>query len=198
VLGDLDEHQLGLPAELRRELEVWRSPGITCRLGDATLGLRPALEFWPLVGDVASQERATARWVDASTQRWELSFDGAGPDKIVIGGKWAHLRSIGDGVRAIGVRRRVYQPSPGLHPGLPVIDPLVIEWAWAGRAQRVELWAWRPGGGPYSGLPRDDRDALERRQERVKVTMLEGDVSAPSFWREARPFTIDLRRDGIA
>jgi uncharacterized protein (DUF2126 family) len=198
VLGDLDEHQLGLPGELRRELEAWRSPGITCRLGDATLGLRPALEFWPLVGDVASQERATARWVDASTQRWELSFDGAGPDKIVIGGKWAHLRSIGDGVRAIGVRRRIYQPSPGLHPGLPVIDPLVIEWAWAGRAQRVELWAWRPGGGPYSGLPRDDRDALERRQERVKVTMLDGDVSAPSFWREARPFTIDLRRDGIA
>jgi uncharacterized protein (DUF2126 family) len=198
VLGDLDEHQVGIPAELRRELEAWRTPGITCRLGDATLGLRPALEFWPLVGDVASQERATARLVDASTQRWELSFDGAGPDRIVIAGKWAHLRSVGDGVRAIGVRRRVYQPSPGLHPGLPVIDPLVIEWAWAGRAQRVELWAWRPGGGPYTGLPRDDRDALERRQERIKVTMLDGDVDAPSFWREAAPFTIDLRRDGIA
>jgi uncharacterized protein (DUF2126 family) len=60
VLGDLDEHGLGLPAHLRRELEAFRTPGITCRLGDATLTLRPALEFWPLVGDVASQERATA------------------------------------------------------------------------------------------------------------------------------------------
>ncbi|HEY5949470.1 MAG TPA: transglutaminase family protein [Kofleriaceae bacterium] len=198
VLGDLDEHGLGIPAELRRELESWREPGITCRLGDATLGVRPALEFWPLVGDVASQERATARWVDASTQRWELSLDGSGPDRIAIGGKWAHLRSVGDGVRAIGVRRRIYQPSPGLHPGLPVIDPLVIEWSWAGRSQHIELWAWRPGGGPYAGLPRDDRDALERRQERIKVTVRDGEVSAPSFWREARPFTIDLRRDGIA
>ncbi|HEY5923901.1 MAG TPA: transglutaminase family protein, partial [Kofleriaceae bacterium] len=37
VLGDLDEHGLGIPAELRRELEAWRTPGITCRLGDATL-----------------------------------------------------------------------------------------------------------------------------------------------------------------
>lgn len=198
VLGDLDEHGLGIPAELRRELEAWRPPGITCRLGDATLGVRPALEFWPLVGDVASQERSSARWVDASTQRWELSFDGPGPDRIAVAGKWAHLRSIGDGVRAIGIRRRVYQPSPGLHPGLPVIDPLVIEWSWAGRAQTIELWAWRPGGGPYTGLPADDTEALARRQERVTVTTREGDVEAPSFWREARPFTIDLRRDGMA
>jgi uncharacterized protein (DUF2126 family) len=96
------------------------------------------------------------------------------------------------------VRRRVYQPSPGLHPGLPVTDPLVVEWSWAGRSQRIELWAWRPGGGPYTGLPRDASDALERRQERIKISTHEGDATAPAFWREARPFTIDLRRDGIA
>src|SRR5690606_23398665 len=110
VLGDLDEHGLGIPAELRHQLEAWRAPGITCRLGDATLSLRHALEFWPLVGDVASQERASARVVDASTQRLELALDGVGPDRIAIAGRWAHLRTIGDGVRAIGVRRRVYQP----------------------------------------------------------------------------------------
>src|SRR5205085_7416628 len=52
VLGDLDEHGLGVPAELRRELDAFRAPGITCRLGDASLEIRPALEFWPLVGDV--------------------------------------------------------------------------------------------------------------------------------------------------
>jgi len=198
VLGDLDEHGLGLPAQLRRELEAWRPPGITCRLGDATLGLRPALEFWPLVGDVASQERSTARWVDASTQRWEVSLDGPGPERIIIGGKWAHLRVVGDHVRAIGVRRRIYQPSPGLHPGLPITDPLVIEWSWAGRSQRIELWAWRPDGGPYPALPRSDNEALERRRERIKIATHDGEASAPTFWREARPFTIDLRREGIA
>ncbi|HEX6838149.1 MAG TPA: transglutaminase family protein, partial [Polyangia bacterium] len=127
VLGDLDDHGLGVPAQLRRELEAWRMRGITCRLGEATLELRPALEFWPLVGDTASQERSPARLVDASTQRWELSIDGAGPDRVAIAGKWAHLHVVGDGVRAIGVRRRVYAPSPGLHPGLPIVDPLRVE-----------------------------------------------------------------------
>src|ERR1043165_9854557 len=75
VLGDLDEHGLGVPAQLRGELEAWRTPGIICRLGNAVLTLRPALEFWPLVGDVASQERAGARIVDASTHRWEISIE---------------------------------------------------------------------------------------------------------------------------
>ena len=193
VLGDLDEHGLGLPAELRRELEAWRPEGITCRLGDAMLSVRPALEFWPLFGDTASQERSGARWVDSSTQRWELALDGPGPDRVAIGERWAHLRALGDGVRAIGVRRRVYQPSPGLHPGLPVHDPLVIEWAWAGRTQRIELWAWKPEGGPYSALPADDADALARRNERVRITTRDGEATAAGYWREARPFTIDLR-----
>ncbi len=195
VLGDLDEHGLGVPAQLRRELEAWRPSGITCQLGEAALTLRPGIEFWPLVGDVASQERAGARLVDASTDRWELSIEGPGPDRVAVGGKWAHLRSVGDGVRAVGVRRRVYQPSPGLHPGLPATDPLVIEWEWNGRAQHIELWAWRPAGGPYAGLPSDEHEALERRQERIKVATHSGELNATGHWSELRPFTIDLRRD---
>ena len=193
VLGDLDEHGLGLPAQLRRELELWRPPGIACRLGDATLELRPALEFWPLVGDVASQERAAARWVDASTQRWELAIGGPGPERVAVAGKWAQLRQLADGVRVLGVRRRAFPPAPGFHPGLPALDPLVIEWAWQGRAQRIELWAWRPDGGPYEGLPASAEDALARRTERIKIAMHERETLAVGFHREVRPYTIDLR-----
>ncbi|MEO7732280.1 MAG: transglutaminase family protein, partial [Kofleriaceae bacterium] len=164
VLGDLDEHGLGVPAQLRAELEAWRPPGILGQLGDATLTLRPAIELWPLVGDVASQEHAGARIVDASTQRWEVSLDGPGPERVVIssGGpaplapRWARLRELGDGVRAVGVRRRIYEPKLGFHPDLPANDPLIIEWAWAGRTQRIELHAWKPGGGAYAGLPLDE------------------------------------------
>lgn len=203
VLGDLDEHGLGIPAQLRGELSAWRPEGIACRLGDAVLTLRPALEFWPLVGDVASQERAGARIVDASTQRWEISLDGPGPDRVAVscGGaaplapRWAQLHALGHGVRAGGVRRRIYQPMVGFHPGLPASDPLVVEWAWAGRAQRVELWSWRPGGGAYPGLPRDEAEAIERRQERIQILTRDGDVTAGSRWRQARPFTIDLRSE---
>jgi uncharacterized protein (DUF2126 family) len=198
VLGDLDEHGLGVPAQLRAELEAWRPPGIIGRLGDATLTVRPALEFWPLVGDVASQERAGARIVDASTQRWELAIDGPGPDRVVVSAgqtarRWAHLRSLGDGVRAIGVRRRIYPPLIGFHPGLPATDPLTIEWAWADRVQRIDLWAWRPGGGPYPGLPLDEAEAVSRRQERIAVITRSGELAAAGHWPEPRPFTIDLR-----
>lgn len=193
VLGDLDDHGLGVPAQLRRELEAWRPPGIACRLGDATMTLRPALEFWPQLGDAGAPARAGARIVDASTQRWEIAIEGSGPDRVAVEGRWAHLRSIGDGARAIGVRRRVYQPSPGLHPGLPATDPLVIEWAWGGRAQRIELWAWRPAGGPYAGLPGDESEALARRQERLKLITSVGELTAFGHWAETRPFTIDLR-----
>lgn len=193
VLGDLDEHGLGIPAELRRELDAWRPQGITCRLGEATLGLRPALEFWPLVGG-SDGDGDGGPHVDTSTLRCELALDGIGPERIAVAGKWVHLRAVGDGVRAIGVRRRVHEPSPGLHPGLPITDPLVVEWSWGGRSQRVELWAHRPGGAPYPALPRDDHEALARRQERIQITIHDREVSAPAFWREVRPYTIDLRR----
>jgi uncharacterized protein (DUF2126 family) len=198
VLGDLDQHGLGVPAQLRRELEAWRPPGITCRLGDATLTVRPALEFWPLVGDVASQERAGARIVDASTQRWELAIEGPGPDRVLVSAgaapaRWANLRALGDGVRAVGIRRRIYAPLIGFHPGLPATDPLTLEWAWAGRVQRIDLWAWRPTGGPYPGLPVDDREAIARRQERITVVTRSGELTAAGHWPEQRPFTIDLR-----
>ncbi len=204
VLGDLDEHGLGVPAQLRPELDAWRPAGILGQLGDATLTLRPALELWPLVGDVASQERAGARIVDASTQRWEIAVEGPGPDRVLVssGGavalepRWARLHPLGEGVRAVGVRRRVYEPELGFHPGMPANDPLIVEWAWAGRAQRIELYAWRPGGGAYTGLPPDESEAIARRQARIIVTTLplaHGELAAPRHWTERRPFTIDLR-----
>ena len=131
------------------------------------------------------------------TQRLELAIDGAGPERVLVAGKWVQLRGLGDGLRAIGIRRRVFLPSPGLHPGLAATDPLVIEWSWAGRAQRIALWAWRPGGGPYAGLPADDGDALERRRERIEIATHDGEVTGTAYRHEVRPFTIDLRPDVV-
>ena len=71
---------------------------------------------------------------------------------------------------------------------------MTIEWAWAGRAQHVELWAWRAEGGPYPGLPHDANEALARRQERIRVTTGDGDVAATGAWKVDGHFTIDLRR----
>ena len=105
--------------------------------------------------------------------------------------KWAQLRALGD-ARVLGVRRRVYMPAPGFHPGLPPLDPLVIEWENAGRVQRIELRSWKPDGGPYDGLPTDASAALARRNERVAITIAER-IDAIGRWPQTRPYTIDLR-----
>jgi hypothetical protein len=78
---------------------------------------------------------------------------------------------------------------------MPATDPLVIEWAWGSRTQRIELWSWKAGGGPYAGLPTDENDALARRQDRIRITTSDGEVTANGHWPEARPFTIDLRSE---
>jgi uncharacterized protein (DUF2126 family) len=205
VLGDLDDHGLGLPAGLRAQLAAWRPPGITCRLGDATLELRRAVEFWPLLGDVASQERTTARWVDASTERWQLRLDAPDPDAAVVAvaGKRVRLQRLpgasagtAASARVVGVRRRVFAPAPGLHPGMPPLDPLVVEWAIGGRRQRIELWGWRPAGGAYDTLPIDATDAAARRAERVVVVTDAGGLDAPGWWPQPQPFTVDTRGSG--
>jgi uncharacterized protein (DUF2126 family) len=192
VLGDLDDHGLGLPAQLRVELAAWRPPAITCQLAGATLELTRAPEPWPLVGDVASQERASARLVDASSERWQLIVDGA-VARIQIAGRWVTLRPRPDGRAVVAVRRRVFVPSPGLHPGLPPLEPLTIGWAHGGRHQQVALYAWRPGGGPYDGLPVDDAEALARRQARVVVTSGDGALPDGDRWPQRAGDTLDTR-----
>ena len=175
------------------------------RAGSATRRstLRPALEFWPLVGDVASQERASARLVDASTQRWEISLDGPGPTPP--------CSSPASGLRRARHRRAAApaasvcagastNPSPGLHPGLPVVDPLVIEWSVeAGRVAARRAVGVGPGGGAYTGLPHDEargaRDAARSASaSEPPGSTRRADAAIRSGVNRDR-FTIDLRRD---
>jgi uncharacterized protein (DUF2126 family) len=193
VLGDLDEHGVGLTNTLRAELEAWRDPGITCRLGGATLSITRAVEFWPLVGDVASQELRASRVVDASIERLQLAVTGGDLDWLVVDGRRAHLHDLG-GAKVVGVRRRPWQPAPGLHPGLPATDPIAIAWGARGAHQTVELHGWRPGGGAYDGLPLDATAAAERRAERVRVTSHDGALARPRAAHASHGYTIDLRR----
>jgi uncharacterized protein (DUF2126 family) len=193
VLADLEENGHGLGPRTRALL---LSPGTELarvELGGATLSVRPAVDFWPLVGDVASQERATARTVDASSERVELrvTSPGTGPGRVAAQGVEVPLESAGGADWVGAVRYRSFAPRPGLHPGLGPHDPLVLEWELRGEAIRIELHGWLPGGGIYPGLPADEAEAERRRGERVVVR--------PGRFRAARPapsgrITLDLRR----
>ena len=202
VFRDLDAHGLGLGAELEllaasyREPLLWRgepSPGVVVTLSRA-------VEFWPLVGDVASQERATARLVDASTERLELAIElpatEPAPD-VVAAGRPVPLGRAGvtDGRATFlaGLRRRVYAPSPGLHPTIPAQDPLILSLF----DLSLTLHGWRPTGGAYDGLPADDLAAAARRVERltvagsrVPIEPVRGAMHPAEWW------TVDLRGPG--
>jgi uncharacterized protein (DUF2126 family) len=198
VFRDLDHHGLGLGAELEllaasyREPVVWRgepAPGVTVTLSRA-------LEFWPLIGDVASQERATSRLVDASAERLELTVELPAADAapaVVAAGRPIPLGRArvvdGRATWLAGLRRRVFLPSPGLHPTVPAQDPLVLSLL----GLELTFHGWRPGGGPYDGLPADAADAAARRAERLATGVVHHAGGASGVPAVAEWWTVDLR-----
>jgi uncharacterized protein (DUF2126 family) len=196
VLADLDAHGLGPGPALRSLLHDHPEPLVEIALGDATLTVTPAAEFWPLLGDVASQERAPARLVDASSERVELCVTappGGNPGRVGAAGFEVPLLALEDGRRHLAaVRFRAFTPRPGLHPGLPPSDPLVVTWERDGAARTVELHGWIPGGGAYDGLPASAAEARRRRRERVRASPGPPRLLRPS--PGGRGVTLDLRR----
>jgi len=196
VLADLRACGLGPGPATTALLVEPPEPLAEVTLGQATLRLTPAAEFWPLLGDVASQERAGARLVDASSVRLEVRVSvpqGQPPGRVGAAGWAVPLHAIEEGrTHLAGLRARAFLPHPGLHPGLPAHDPLLVTWEREGRRVAVELHGWLPGGGSYQGLPPDEAEARRRRRERVRlhqpgpIALLEPPAPAG--------FTLDLRR----
>ncbi len=179
VLADLDAHGLDVDHH-RARLRRFRPPPLArVPAGPALVSLSRAVEFWPLVGDVASQEKATARLVDASSERLELVIACEGEDPgiaVSVGGHAVAaplLEAGGWRHHVLGIRRRQYVPAPGLVPSLPADEPLRIT-VQAGHALVSLAWhAWRPGGGMYDGLPADALEAEARREERLVIESLD-------------------------
>jgi uncharacterized protein (DUF2126 family) len=196
VLADLEVHGVGPGPALRALLLDPPEPLAQVALGDATLTITPAAEFWPLLGDVASQERAPARLVDASSERVELRVTaphGGHPGRVGAAGWEVPLVALEDGARHLAaVRFRAFTPRPGLHPTLPPTDPLVVTWERDGGCRAVELHGWIPGGGVYDGLPASAEEARRRRLERVRVRSGPPRPLRPA--PGARGVTLDLRR----
>ena len=198
VLADLDAHGFGLGPALASRLLDGPPPIARATLGNATLTVSPAREYWPLVGDVASQERSGARLVDSSTARVELLVEapaGAPPPRVGALG-WevplSHLGAEGGRDRWIGaVRYSTFVPRPGLHPDLAAHEPLRVRFERGKAAREIVLHAWIPGGGVYPGLPADPEDARLRREARVQIAEAEPAALEPA---PGAGFTVDLRR----
>jgi uncharacterized protein (DUF2126 family) len=210
VLEDLERTGFGLAPPLRRTLlnDEFRVLGRVA-FDSVELTVKRALEFWPLVGDAAAQERGTSRLVDASTARIELclrllpgqrdsDFDGW---SITTEGGDLPLRRGGDETgpaRLFGLRYRRFVPWAGLHPTLPAEGPIaLLLWHPTRRhACRVTLHEWRPDRQAYDGLPGDAEDARARRAQRIVAEQVPPPDPPPPPAPPAAltPWCLDLRR----
>lgn len=193
VLDTLDDAGLGLGEEIetvlrREEFRYWAS----VTLPGATLELRRGLEFWPLLGDVASPEQGgTSRLIDSSTTRVELRLrpdpphvDGTNKGEKAgamtgwegwqasVGGialPWRDERDAHGPLKVFSIRYRSFTPSTGLHPTLNDQSPVTVQLQHPAHpdAQALTIHEWRPGNLPYDGLPSDIADAAQRRAERL-------------------------------
>jgi uncharacterized protein (DUF2126 family) len=234
--GDELHDRFALPYFLRRDLEqvftdlaghgVALHPLVQDQLGrDAfapawshgfsgvELSVERAVEFWPLVGDVASQESGGSRTVDSSTARLQLSLRRSDPDAPALDG-WS-MRVAGFSVplqliaetdkpvRLIGIRYRDFAPWRGLHPAVVPLGPVVIELSHPeiAHACRATLHNWHPHGAAYDGLPASLEIAQIRQRERLVVEMLDAASLAPARRPPAdavHGYTLDLRRCQLA
>lgn len=199
VLADLAAHGFGLGPKLTAELRARPEPLATIELGDATLELRSAVNFWPLIGDLAAQEQRGARTVDSSAARVQVYVRApAGELGTLSANGWQlplHELQEPAAVSGIGsVIYRTFVPQFGLHPQIASNDPLVLEWTrftTTRECLRVEWYAWKPGGGPYQGLPGDEAEARARRDARVVLSRVEPTPAKPS---RTTGLAVDLRR----
>ena len=203
ILAELDAHGVGLGPSLVDNL--LRDPHrvmAEVSLPGGTLEIRRATEFWPLVGDLASQD-GTSRLVDPSCRRIEvlLRTEGRADEwAMAIEGRRVKAARAADArseVLVLGVRSREFVPNIALHPLIPARETLELLLGHPRHgARRVTLHAWRPGGGAYDGLPASHQDADERRRERVVVADADLDelTALPSASPSAvSPYSVDVR-----
>jgi uncharacterized protein (DUF2126 family) len=209
VLAELAACRLGLGKVLEAELRRNEFRHLaSVELDGVTLSVRRALEFWPLVGDSASQQ-GTSRLVDASTARLELSLRAttssaaeqlAGFELRALN-RALPLYAASDArgpVRVFGLRYRCFVPSHGLHPTLGAQSPLTLLLSHPQRSEAFEitLHEWKPEGGAYDGLPSDPAEAAARRAARCVVRpVLRAELgpATPVAARALSPYSLDLR-----
>lgn len=208
VFADLDAAGLGLGPAIEAVL-LGKEAIVVGRVDTEhfRLDVQQALEFWPLVGDVASQEGGGSRLVDASTSRLQLRVEpiaGAlepGDVRAIVKGHEVPLcaeRLGGQPVYVIGLRFRSFVPWSGLHPaiGAEKALPIVVTHR-SGAGVRVTLFPWRPDGEAYPGLPESLADAAARRSQRFVVEHLASVPAEPVPLvpvHVTTPYCVDLRR----
>ncbi|MGB5474325.1 MAG: transglutaminase family protein [Gammaproteobacteria bacterium] len=209
VFSDLTAAGLGLGAPVIERLlaDHWRHIG-DAECAGCRLDVDQAIEFWPLLGDAATQSGGS-RLVDASTTRLQIMLrpaSGHAADldgwQLLAGRYRVPLRRDQDAFGAVlimGLRYRAFVPWAGLHPGLGAQGPIVLTLLPPGgeRGLRITLHVWQPQGEAYAGLPGSLDDARRRIRERFAVEVITADSAPEGIAPPAEAmsdYCFDLRR----
>jgi uncharacterized protein (DUF2126 family) len=207
VVDDLRRHGIAFdPAWLAPFLEM-RFPRIgTVMAGEVQLELRGAIEPWDVLGEEATGT-GTARYVDSSVERIQVSATGLVPGRHVVtcNGVPVPLHPTATRDRRVaGVRYRAWSPPSALHPTIGIHAPLtfdVVDLA-AGRSLGgCRHHVVHPGGRGYERFPVNANEAEARRASRfeamghtpgpIDVDALRAPAPGPA---QDYPRTLDLRR----
>ena len=181
--------------------------GVTSVGDDIQLELRQAVEPWHVLGEEATAG-GTARYVDSSVERLQVSVRGIDPERhlVTCQGVPVPLTPTGaPGEHYAGIRFRAWQPWSALHPSIEVHSPLrieVVDVPSSASLGGATYHVVHPGGRAYDHPPVNANEAEARRASRFEpfgLTAGRLDVAAmQEAGRRAAsaeyPRTLDLRR----
>ena len=203
VVNDLRQSGYAFELDWFRPFLEFRFPRLgTARVGDLSLELRQAIEPWHVLGEEVTSG-GTARYVDSSVERLQVSLRGATGDRycVLCNGRAVPLRPTETtDQRIAGVRYRAWCPPSALHPTIGVQAPLVFDIVdtWSGRVVGgCTYHVAHPGGRSHETRPINALEAEGRRIARFwdhghspgrRFDQTPVDVANPHY-----PFTLDLR-----
>jgi uncharacterized protein (DUF2126 family)/transglutaminase-like putative cysteine protease len=204
VIADLNQHGIAFELDWLQPFLEFRFPRLARqRIGPVTVELRGAIEPWHVLGEEATGS-GTARYVDSSVERLQVSVTGAVPGRhrLSCNGVEVALHPTDTADEQVaGIRFRAWAPPSALHPTIGIHSPLVFE--------IIDTWndhslggltyhVVHPGGRAYDTPPVNANEAEARRAARVVPGGHAAPVSATPTANVARPgaeypVTLDLR-----
>ncbi|MGC2165438.1 MAG: transglutaminase family protein [Gallionella sp.] len=183
----------------------FRFPHIgTLEIDNLQLDLHQAIEPWHVMGEEVTST-GTARYVDSSVERLQVTLSGAIGERYALAcnGRHVPLRASGvQGEMIAGIRYRAWDPPSALHPTIGVQAPLVFDIVdtWSGvTVGGCTYHVSHPGGRNYDSLPVNANEAEARRVSRFWTHGYTAGIKPQGVALEEPnkdfPYTLDLRRN---
>lgn len=169
-------------------------------IGDLELQLFTALEPWHVLGE-ESTTQGTARFVDSTVERIQVTLDNAVADRYMVtcNGRHVPLRYSGRRGRFVGaVRYKAWDASSSLHPTVATHNPLIIDVVDVLNRRSLGGCTYHvshPGGRNYDTFPVNAAEAEARRNARFwEIGKTQGTIKVPKDESHPeQPLTLDLR-----